>query len=130
VNPHSLFLRKGCILPNQLDPLHQPIDDDWTVVQDIGAPFFDTVIRQAGWHFMWIQDSCAGRGFGRTAKSATVRALSHALRGIAREFNAAELDSVQLAKFAGFYAATAILQARQIQQETLLAVPNENPTRS
>jgi len=49
---HSVFLRKGCILPNPLDPLQEPIGNPWTVVEEIPAPVFDTMIRQAGWRLM------------------------------------------------------------------------------
>lgn len=122
---HSVFLRKGCILPNRLDPLQESVGDKWTIVEDLAAPVFDTMIRQAGWHFMWIQDSCARRGFGMTREDATDRALTHALDGIAKRFNAAELDSIQVAKYLGLHIATVTVQPRQIQQQTSLDCPNE-----
>lgn len=124
MNPHSVFLRKGCILPNRLDPLQEPIGDGWTMVADLTAFVFDTMIRQAGWHFMWLQDPCARRGFGITRQTATDRALSHALSGISRRFNAAELNSVQVAKFLGVHIATVTLQPRQVQLEASLAGDN------
>ncbi|MDE3162967.1 MAG: hypothetical protein KGL64_06880 [Acidobacteriota bacterium] len=117
---HSVYLRKGCELPNRLDPLQEPVGAHWMLVEDLAAPVFDTMIRQAGWHFMWIQDSCVRRGFGSSRESATARALTRALDGIARRFNAAELDSVQVANYPGFHMATVTLQARQIQQQTSL----------
>jgi len=49
---------------------------------------------------------------------------SRALKGIAREFYAAELDSVQTAKYPGIYTATATLQPCQIQQDASLVIPN------
>jgi hypothetical protein len=124
VKLHSVFLRKGCILPNPLDPLQEAIGNNWTIVEDLPALVFDTMIRQAGWHFMWLQGSCARRGFGITRQNATDRALAHALKGIAWRFNAAELDSVQVAKFPGFHIATVTVQPRQIQEQASLAGPN------
>jgi hypothetical protein len=124
VKLHSVFLRKGCILPNRLDPLQEPIGNNWAMVEDLPALVFDTMIRQAGWHFMWLQGSCARRGFGISRQSATDRALVNALNGIARRFNAAELDSVRAAKCLCFHIATVTVQPRQIQEEASLALSN------
>src|SRR5579863_644085 len=54
VNPHSVFLRNECMLPLCLDPLREPIGDGWSRVEEIAAPVFDTMVRQAGWHFVWV----------------------------------------------------------------------------
>ncbi len=63
---HSVFLRKGCVLPGRLDPLREPFGDNWMLVEEITASIFDTMIRQAGWHSMWMPGSCSRRGFGLT----------------------------------------------------------------
>lgn len=120
MKPHSVFLRTECILPKRLDPLREPIGDHWTCVEEIPASVFDTMIRQAGWHFMWILRPSARRGFGWTKDAATGHALVRALRGVANRFNAAELDSVRVAKYPGFFVANVILQSRQIQEHTSL----------
>jgi hypothetical protein len=120
VKLHSIFLRKECILPKRLDPLREPVGDDWMRVEEIPAPVFDTMIRQAGWHFMWILRPSARRGFGITRDGATDRALIRALRGVASRFNAAELDSIRVVKYPGFYIANVTLQSRQIQEHTSL----------
>lgn len=122
---HSVFLRKGCVLPGHLAPLQERVGDNWTIVEDLAAPVFDTIIRQAGWHFMWIQESCARKGFGMSRRDATDRALTHALDGVERRFNAAELDSVQVASYLGLHVATVTVQPRQIQQQTSTECPNE-----
>ncbi len=127
MNLHSVFLRKGCILPNRLDPLQESVGDDWTMVEEIAASAFDAVIRQSGWHFIWVHGSSARRGFGTTRENATSRALTHALKGIAGRFNAAELDSVQVAKYPGFYMAQVAVEPRQIQQHTSLEMLDEGP---
>lgn len=96
------------------------------LVVDLPALVLDTMIRQAGWHFMWLQGACARRGLGATQQNAIDRALVHALNGIPKRFNAAELDSVQTAKFFGVHIATVTLQPRQIQEEAALASSNAN----
>jgi hypothetical protein len=122
---HSIFLRNGCVLPNRLDPLRAPIGSDWARVEDLPAHVFNTMIRQAGWRFMWIPDSCARRGFGSSRTGATANALSRALKGIARRFNAAELNSVQVAVYLGLYVATVSLQPRQVQEQISPDCPSD-----
>ncbi len=107
-------------MPKRLDPLREPVGDGWMRVEEIPASVFDTMIRQAGWHFMWILRPSARRGFGITQDAATRRALISALRGVASRFNAAELDSIRISKYPGFYIANVILQSRQIQEHTSL----------
>jgi len=118
VKLRSVYLRKGCVLPDRLDPLQDPIGDKWARVEEIPAQVFDTMIRQAGWHFIWIKGICSRRGLGITRANALNRALARALSGVGRRFNAAEIDSIQVAKYPGFYVAIVNLQPRQIQQHT------------
>jgi hypothetical protein len=117
---HSVFLRNDCILPKRLDPLREPVAEGWTRLEEIPASVFDTMIRQAGWHFMWILRPSARRGFGATQDAATGRALIRALQSIASRFNAAELDSIRVTRYPGFYVANVTLQSRQIQEHTSL----------
>jgi hypothetical protein len=105
VRLHFVFLRKGCILPNRIDLIQEPVEDRWARLENLSAPAFDATIRQAGWRFMWIRGSCIRIGFGITSESAAIRALTHALNGIARQFNAAEFDSVHIAGYLGFHVA-------------------------
>ncbi len=115
---HSVLLRKGCILPGRLDPLTETIDDHWVRVEELLEPVFSTMIRQAGWHYIWGMLPCSRRGLGTSAQAATDRALSRALRGLSNRFNAAEIDAVRVAKYPGFYVAKVTLQSRQIQRDT------------
>src|SRR6185437_3908987 len=120
VKLHSVFLRNGCILPDRLDPCRQPIGEEWSVVEEIPALVFDTMIRQAGWHFMWLQEACSRRGIGLTEEVAIRRALSRALKGVSKRFNAAELDSVQIKQYPGFQIAVVTVQTLQIQRHASL----------
>jgi P2-related tail formation protein len=108
-----------------MDPIRESLDNGWAQVKDLDAPVLDTMIRQAGWHFMWIEGACARIGIGISRQNATRHALDRALDGIARRFNAAELESVEVSRYPGFHIATVILQPRQIQQQTSLDCPND-----
>ncbi|MGA9063212.1 MAG: hypothetical protein WB341_16315 [Terracidiphilus sp.] len=124
MKPHSVFLRKDCILPERLDPLTEPVGENWKQVEEITAPVFDTMIRRMGWHFMCMLRPYYRRGFGITEADAVRRALAHALRGLARQYNAAELISVQATKYLGLHIANVRLQPRLIQQHTWLDFPD------
>lgn len=117
---HSVLLRDGCTLPDRLDPLRAHACDNWTIVEEIPVMVFDTMVRQAGWHFMWLQGASSRRGFATTAEDATTQALAHALGGISRRFNAAELDAVHVKKYFGFYVANVTVQPRHIQENATL----------
>jgi hypothetical protein len=122
LKPHSVFLRKACILPDRLQPLREPAGENWTLLAEITAPIFDTMIREQGWHFLWVYRPCTRRGFGMTQETATRRALTSALKGMAGRFNAAELIDVVARKHSGFHTANVTLQPRQIQQYTWLEI--------
>ncbi len=94
MNKHPVFLRKGCSLPAHFDLPLDPCGDNWMLLEEIGTHTLDTMIRQAGWHFMYMHDSCARIGVGRKRDEAIHHALIRALKGIGTRFNAAELDSV------------------------------------
>jgi hypothetical protein len=123
VNLHSVFLRRGCNLPDRMDLFQEPCGENWMHVDEITALEFYTIIRQVGWHFMWVLGSCSRRGFGPTQEIATEHAFARALKGIARRFNAAELVNVQATKVAGFYIAKVTLEPREVQQFSSLDVP-------
>lgn len=120
VKLHSVFLRKGCILPDRLQPLREPFGDNWTLVQEMPALVLDKKIHEEGWHVMWMRGTCLRRGFGLTQEEAAHRALARALNGVARRFDAAELASVQVSKYPGFHIAKVKLQPRQIRRLTAL----------
>ncbi len=117
---HSVFLRDDCILPSSLDPLRYAFGEHWTHVEGILEPVFDTMIRHAGWHYIWMLGSCSRRGFARTREAATDRGLSRALRALSKRANAAELDSVQITRYAWFHMANVTVQRRRIQEHSAL----------
>ena len=119
---HSVFLRSDCILPERLDACLQPISETWSVVEEIPALVFDTMIRRAGWHFMWLQNACSRRGVGLTEESAIRQALLRALDGVSKRSNAAELDSLQVTEYPGFQIANVRIQTLLIQRHASLNI--------
>ena len=125
MNLHTMFLRTECVLPDGLNLIQEQFCGTWMSVKDTMAPALDVKVRNAGWHFMWLEDVYARFGVGRTATSATDKAIARALDRIKDRFNAAELDSVSVSKFLGFRVAKIKLHSRQIQQQASLSLVDE-----
>ncbi len=125
MKPHSVFLRKECVLPERLDPLTSPVGEKWALVEEITAPVFDTMIRRMGWHFMWVDRACSRIGFGTKEEGVVQRALARALAGVAKRFNAAELVSVQMKRSLGLHIAIVTVQPRLIQEHSWLEIAGE-----
>ena len=117
---HSVFLRDDCVLPNSLNPLRRTFEARWTCVQDIPSPDFDTMIRQAGWHYIWMVGGSSRKGFARSPEKAIGKALIRALRAVSRQANAAEFDSVLVSRCPGFHIATVTVQHLRIQEHAVL----------
>jgi hypothetical protein len=125
VKLHSVFLRNGCVLPTPLDPLRSPFGEQWMLVEQIPASVLDTMIRQAGWHFIWMSGSCSRRGFAHTQDKAIERALDRALGAVSGQSNAVDFESVEVTKYPGFHVANVTVQRRRIQQKSVLETDDQ-----
>lgn len=125
MNQHAMFLRNGIILPHQFDLRQSPFCAGWTEAIDNLVAELDASVRKAGWHFVWIEGSHSGRGFGRSPETATRRALVRTLKKVKGRFNAAELGSMKITSILGFQMARITIHARQIQEEASLDRPAE-----
>lgn len=114
---HTVFLRRGSIVPDDIALFQVPLGTEWNVLQDTVASTLDRKIRALGWHFMWLIDTASRRGLGRTDESAVRCAPLRGLSYVRRRFNAAELESVCISKFPGFRVARVTLVSRHIQQK-------------
>jgi hypothetical protein len=76
------------------------------------------MIRRMGWHFLCVLRPFCRKGLGGTEIDAAKRALAGALKRVARQYNAAELVSIQTRRYPGFHITKVILQPRLIQQFT------------
>jgi hypothetical protein len=121
----AMFLRTGCILPVGMELIQTRFGEKWMSVENATAATLDVGIRNAGWHFMCLQIAHSRLGIGRTAESATNKAMTLALEQTEGRFNAAELGLVKVTRFPGLYVARATLHTRQIQQHASLGLVDE-----
>lgn len=94
-------------------------------VENAAPAQLDVAVRDAGWHFMWIESACSRLGWGRTDEAATRRAIVRALSQLKKRFNTAELSRVRVSRYPGFWIAKATLQMRHIQQDASLGLIDE-----
>jgi hypothetical protein len=120
VKRHSVFLRKGCDMPAHLDLAQQTCAENWLQLEEVEAPVFDAMIRDAGWHFVCLQGAYSRSGVGLSSDEAIHHALVRALKGLKIRVNAAELELVKVSSYPVFHVARVTLQPRHIQQHTSL----------
>jgi hypothetical protein len=121
VKPPAIFLRVDCVLPNVLHLKQKRFDKAWMSVENAAPAQLDLAVRQAGWHFMWIQSACSRFGCGRTDKAAANQAITRALRQTQAKFNAAELGVLHVSSYLGLHIAKATLYTRHIQHRASLS---------
>ena len=120
MNLHSVFLRHNCALPDSIDIRRHAFGNRWSQVEGLSSPDLDGMIRHAGWHYIWLTGGNSCRNWARTSEVAIDKALNRALTAVPHGCNAAEIDSIKMATFAGFWLANVTLQGRRIQQSTFL----------
>jgi hypothetical protein len=121
----AIFLRTGCILPHGMELIQKRFDEKWMSVENATAAALDVRVRNAGWHFMCLQTAHSRVGIGRTAESATSKAMALALKKTDVRFNAAELGLVKVTRYPGFHVARLTLHTRQIQEHASLGLVDE-----
>jgi hypothetical protein len=121
----AMFLRTGCVLPDGLELTQKRFNENWMSVENATAATLDVWIRNEGWHFMFLHAAHSRLGVGRTAESATNKAMARALKQTEGRFNASELGLIKVTRYPGFHVARATLHARQIQQNASLGLVDE-----
>ena len=68
---------------------------------------------------MWLDGEFSRISAGRTAASASSKAIQSGLEAISARFNAAEINSLCVADYRGLYLARVTMRARHIQKTRL-----------
>jgi hypothetical protein len=121
---HAMFLRTACKLPDGLKLNEKHFSESWMSVDDTAAAL-DVKVRSMGWQFLWLRETYARFGIGRTEASAIAKATHLGLNHVKHKFNAAELGEVKITRCPWFRVAKVTVITRQIQQEVLLSLIDE-----
>jgi len=96
------------------------VDASWNSVELSGWDL-STGIESHGWHCMWLAGGLSRVSLGRTAESAAMKAVKTGLGALSTLFNAAEIDSLNVASYRGFSVAKVTIHPRHIQQSASLS---------
>lgn len=107
------------MLPDGLLLQQSNVDADWNSVMDISGLDLSTLVQQHGWHCIWLAGGFSRCSVGRTPEAASSKAIRTALEAISMRFNAAEIDSLRVASYRGFYLARVTMRTRHIQNTRL-----------
>ncbi len=125
----ALFLRADCPLPAGLNLRQVPFVKSWMAVEDVEPIELARAVRDAGWHFMWIDSDCSSTAWALSDETAVMRAITQALTQKQQSFNVAELGALRISRRLGFRVATVTVHYRQIQQSASLGSADGLPVR-
>jgi hypothetical protein len=91
-------------------------------VENVAPAQLDLAVRDAGWHFMWIESACSRIGWGLSDETAITQAITQALMQTQDSFNAAELSFVRVSRYFGLRIAKVMMYPRHIQQTAALGM--------
>lgn len=129
LSTRAIYLRAGCLLPSGLKLRRAPFGKSWTTVEDAAPIELAHAVREAGWHFMWIDSDCSRTGWGLNDEAAITRAITRALTRMRRGFNGAEVGVIRVSRHMGLCIAKVTVHSRHIQQSASLDSPDGLPIR-
>ncbi|MDR3752147.1 MAG: hypothetical protein P4K94_11755 [Terracidiphilus sp.] len=121
----NMLLRERIELPTGLKLATEEFREGWNFVRAGDAPRLKKKIQTRGWNFIKIADGALRSGVGDTSQLAVASALELALRRISEDFNAVEVEHIELTQYPWFFLARVRIYPYRIQQGTVQAVPNE-----
>ncbi len=115
------------MLPDGLHLKQQSFGTQWMSVENAAPAQLDLAVREAGWHFMWIESACSRIGWGWSDEAAITRAIVHGLMQCPDRFNAAELSFVRVSSYMGIHIAKVTLHTRHIQPSASVGLVSDSP---
>jgi hypothetical protein len=126
VKSPAILLRVECTLPEGLHLQQKPFNRAWMSVENAAPAQLDLAVRDAGWHFIWIESAFSRFGCGWRDEAAVTRAITRALTHTLAKFNAAELGLVRVSRYFGLRVAKATLHTRHIQEDASLVLIDDS----
>ena len=95
-------------------------------MRKVNAQRLEKKIHTRGWNFIGTGDESLRSGVGDTSQEAIASALKLALRRISANFNAAEVEHIELTQYPWFFLARVRVFPFRIQQGAALPAPNDS----
>lgn len=120
----NLFLRERAELPKGLSLATEEFHEGWNLSRLVGAGRLEKRLLSRGWNFIKIDGGARESGVGDTAQEAIASALKLALRHICEDFNAVEVEHIELRQYPWFFLARVKISPYCIQQSAMLPWPD------
>lgn len=122
----KLLLRAHVELPADFRLRTADFQEDWRFVQNTSAKQLRRKTRTLGWNFVQGAKGLPGSGVGDTSQLAIASALKLALRNVAKQWNAAEIQQIALTHYPWFYLAKLSISSYHIHHTLLLPESDED----
>jgi len=121
----NVLLRVRVELPAGLKLATDEFREGWNFVRSGDARRLGKKIQTRGWNFIKIAEGSLRSGVGETSQEAIAAALKLALRRIGEDFNAVEVERIELSRYPWFVLARVRVFPYRIQQGTKLPARDE-----
>jgi len=98
----NVLLRERIDLPGRLKLATEEFRDGWRFARTATAQGLEQKIHCSGWNFIKVSNGSLRSGVGDTSQEAIARGLELALRHVDTQFNAAEVDQIELTHYPWF----------------------------
>ena len=119
ISESTLLLRASIELPDGLGLATDEFREGWNFARTVNAQRLEKKIVTLGWNFVRISDESLRSGVGDTSQEAIAGALKLALRRISIQFNAAEVENIELTEYPWFFLARVRVNPYSIQRGEL-----------
>jgi hypothetical protein len=123
----SMLLRARAELPAGLELTTDDFREGWRFVRKIDAHRLEKKVRTRGWHLIRSADESLRSGVGQTSQEAIAGALKLALRRVSENFNAVEVEHIEITDYPWFFLARVRVFPFRIQQAAAQPLVYEAP---
>jgi hypothetical protein len=111
----NVLLRVRTELPSGFKVATEAFREGWNRMRTGGIVRLKRKVHARGWNFLKIADGALRSGVGDTSQEAIASALSQALQMVDSQFNAVEVDRVELTQYPWFFLARVRVYPYRIQ---------------
>jgi hypothetical protein len=121
----NMLLRTQTELPDGLKMATDEFCEGWNFVRSLDALSLQKAILTRGWSFVRIADASLRSGVGETSQEAVTSALKLALRRVSIDFNAVEVEHIEITQYPWFFLARIRVYPYRIQESADVHIPEE-----
>jgi hypothetical protein len=121
----NMLVRERIDLPTGLELKTEGFREGWSFARSVNARRLEKKIVTRGWNFIKTSGGPVRSGVGDTSQEAIASALGLALRRVTEQFNAAEVERIELTRYPWFVLATVRVYPYRIQKSPVEYGPDE-----